>query len=105
MDTTEVAAALRRIAAGFEALAAAVEPPSGVSPEERTERLLAEWGDRGLSREEASALFRRHGFAPQAAGGWVRGDWLAARDGLRYLTPRSREWLAERRREDERHDR
>lgn len=45
---------------------------------------------------EASALFRKHGFSPQAAGGWVRGDWLEVRDdGRRYLTERSLRWRAE----------
>jgi hypothetical protein len=59
--------------------------------------VLAEWGERGLTRPQASALFRKHGLAPQAAGGWARGDWIEIRDdGLRYLTERSRRWLAER---------
>ena len=54
------------------------------------------WGDRGLSRAEASALFRKHGFAPQTAGGWARSDWIETRpDGLRYVTESSRRWLAE----------
>lgn len=91
----QIAAALRRIAAGFAELADAVagEP----EPEEdRYRAVIAEWGDRGLTRDEASALFRRHGFSPQAAGGWVRGDWLEIRaDGRRYLTARSARWLAE----------
>ncbi|MEV4106997.1 hypothetical protein [Nonomuraea sp. NPDC049695] len=93
----EIAAALRQISAGFAALADAIsadptEPPA----ESRYRSLLTEWGDRGLTRAEASALFRRHGFSPQAAGGWVRGDWLEIRDdGRRYLTGRSLHWLAE----------
>jgi hypothetical protein len=93
----EIAAALREIAAGFEALARAVagdEPPPAEGVRERA--LLSEWADRGLSRAEASALFRNHGFAPQAAGGWARGDWIELReDGRRYITERSRRWLAE----------
>jgi hypothetical protein len=93
----DVAAALRQIAKGFEALADAIarspdQPPASA----RTAALLREWGDRGLTRPEASALFRRHGFAPQTAGGWTRGDWINTRpDGRRYITGRSRMWLAE----------
>jgi hypothetical protein len=93
----DVAAALRQIAKGFEALADAIarspdQPPASA----RTAALLREWGDRGLTRPEASALFRRHGFAPQTAGGWTRGDWIHTRpDGRRYITGRSRVWLAE----------
>jgi hypothetical protein len=93
-----IAEALRQISAGFAALADAIsadpeEPPA----ESRYRSLLAEWGEEGLTRAEASALFRKHGFSPQAAGGWVRGDWLEVRDdGRRYLTDRSLRWLAER---------
>jgi len=59
--------------------------------------ILREWGERGLTRAQASALFRSHGLAPQTAGGWVRGDWIETReDGRRYITERSRRWLAER---------
>jgi hypothetical protein len=93
----EVAAALRQIAQGFEALAAAVAGESEEPPSElRALALLREWGDRGLTRDEASALFRKHGFAPQTAGGWARGDWIESRDdGLRYITERSRRSLEE----------
>ena len=57
-------------------------------------RVIREWGRRGLRQEEASALFKRHGFAPQTTGGWARGDWIEiAGDGLRYLTAKSHEWL------------
>ncbi|NRQ35116.1 hypothetical protein HII36_25300 [Nonomuraea sp. NN258] len=93
----QIAAALRQISAGFAALADAVSADPAEPPEEtRHHRLLAEWGRRGLTRSEASALFRKHGFSPQAAGGWVRGDWLEVRDdGRRYLSERSLRWLAE----------
>ena len=92
----EVAAALRQIARGFEALADAVADSSSRPPEPvRAASLLREWGDRGLSRGEASALFRKHGFAPQTAGGWTRADWIEMRsDGRRYVTKGSREWLS-----------
>jgi hypothetical protein len=93
----EVAAALRQIGRGFEALAAAVAGASDQPPEEaRVLAVLREWGDRGLTRREASTLFQRHGFAPQTAGGWARGDWIEVHDdGRRYITERSRRWLAE----------
>jgi hypothetical protein len=98
MDSrNEVAAALREIAKGFEALARAVAGDESAPPEEeRIRALLTDWGERGLARAEASALFRKHGFAPQTAGGWARGDWIEMRgDGLRYVTERSKRWLAE----------
>jgi hypothetical protein len=93
----DVAAALRQIARGFDALAESIARSPDQPPESaRTEALLNEWGDRGLTRSQASALFRRHGFAPQTAGGWTRGDWIQTRsDGRRYITDRSRTWLAE----------
>jgi hypothetical protein len=97
----EVSAALRQIARGFDALADALGEPK--APEEkRVLEVLREWGERGLTRAEASALLRKHGFAPQAAGGWVRGHWIESRaDGKRYISERSRRWVAE---QEEPHD-
>ncbi len=91
----EIASALRQIGRGFNALADAIT--GGQAAEGQRElAILREWGDRGLSRAEASALFRKHGMAPQTAGGWARGDWVESRDdGLRYATERSRQWVAE----------
>lgn len=91
----EVSAALRQIARGFDALADALGEPK--APEQnRVLEVLREWGERGLTRAEASELVRKHGFAPQATGGWVRGNWIESRaDGKRYLTDRSRRWVAE----------
>ena len=93
---TEIAAALRQIARGFGMLADAVTRVEGQPVESaRAAALLREWGDRGLSRTEASALFRKHGFAPQTAGGWARADWIELRsDGRRYVTESSCEWLS-----------
>lgn len=90
-----IAAALRQIASGFTALADAVAADPAQKPDEdRYRAVIEEWGHRGLTRSEASDLFRRHGFSPQAAGGWVRGDWLEVRDdGRRYLTARSLAWV------------
>jgi hypothetical protein len=86
---------MRQIARGFEALAKAVaDEPADRGDGESELSILREWGDRGLTRSEASALFRKHGFAPQTAGGWARGDWIESRDdGRRYITERSRQWL------------
>ena len=91
----EVSAALHQIARGFDALADALGEPR--APEEkRVLEVLREWDVRGLTRAEASALLRKHGFAPQAAGGWARGNWIESRaDGKRYLTERSRRWVTE----------
>ncbi|MCO6007493.1 hypothetical protein NE236_21170 [Actinoallomurus purpureus] len=93
----QVAAALRQISAGFAALADAISADPAEAPaESRYRSLISEWGERGLTRAEASALFRKHGFSPQAAGGWARGDWLEVReDGRRYLTDRSLHWLTQ----------
>jgi hypothetical protein len=93
---TEIAAALRQIARGFGMLADAVAQVEGQPPEsDRAAALLREWGEQGLTRTEASALFRKHGFAPQTAGGWTRADWIEMRsDGRRYVTKGSREWLS-----------
>ena len=95
MDPAQTAAALRQIARGFNALADAVagEP----TPEHtRVVAVLRGWAERGLTRDEASALFRTHGFAPQTAGGWARSNWIDTRaDGRRYLTEDSLRWLAE----------
>lgn len=94
-DRVEVSAALRQIARGFTALADAVADDAAPR-EERELAVLREWGERGLTRDEAIALFRQHGFAPQTSGGWVRGGWLETRaDGLRYLTQRSQSWVAQ----------
>jgi hypothetical protein len=104
LASDKVAAALRQISRGFAALADAVASnPSDPPEDERYRAVMEAWGDRGLTRTEASALFREHGFSPQTAGGWARGDWMETRnDGCRYLTRRSRRWLAE---QEERHER
>jgi hypothetical protein len=98
-DVYRIAAALRQIGRGFDALATALEGET-VSASERYLAALREWGQQGLSRAEASALLRRHGFAPQMAGAWARDRWIETRDdGLRYLAQRSHDWVAQR--EDE----
>ena len=51
-----------RVARGFEALADSIARSPDQPPEPaRTAALLREWGDRGLTRSEASALFRTEG--------------------------------------------
>lgn len=91
----QIAAALRQIGRGFHALADAIAGETAAEGA-RELAILRDWGDRGLSRAEASALFRKHGMAPQAAGGWTRGEWIESRDdGRRYLTQRSRQWVAD----------
>jgi hypothetical protein len=105
VDPEQTAAALRQISRGLAALADAIAPPSGLSEEDRYRAIMNEWGRRGLTRAETSALFRRHGFSPQAAGGWARGGWMEmGDDGLRHLTDRSLQWLDEQEAPDERTD-
>lgn len=97
MDIARVQASLRLMARGLEELAAALGDDEGATEDERTARVITEWGRRGLTQKEASALFQRHGFAPQTTGGWTRGDWVEiGDDGLRYLTAKSHTWLEER---------
>ncbi|MFC5825435.1 hypothetical protein [Nonomuraea insulae] len=96
MDVPRVQSSLRLIARGLEELAAALGEQE-VSEDERTARVIGDWGRRGLTQKEASALFQRHGFAPQTTGGWARGEWVEiGDDGLRYLTAKSHTWLEER---------
>lgn len=96
MDVPRVQSSLRLIARGLEELAAALGEQEA-SEDERTARVIGDWGRRGLTQKEASALFQRHGFAPQTTGGWARGEWVEiGDDGLRYLTAKSHTWLEER---------
>jgi hypothetical protein len=93
----QIASSLRQIARGLEALADALEGEQPTASEARYHMVLSEWGARGLSREEASALFKKHGFAPQAAGAWARDQWIEVRkDDRRYLTARSHAWMKEK---------
>ncbi|WP_433468168.1 hypothetical protein [Spirillospora sp. CA-128828] len=95
IDRARLQAGLRLIARGLEELAAALDGPDEAGEPERTARVIRDWGRRGLRKDEASALFKRHGFAPQTTGGWTRGDWVEiGDDSLRYLTAKSHEWLA-----------
>ena len=95
-NALEISSALRKIARGLQALANALEGEQPSTDEERYLAALRDWGELGLTREAASTLLKRHGFAPQAAGAWARDDWIETRsDGLRYLSERSLKWLAE----------
>ncbi|WP_021598260.1 hypothetical protein [Actinomadura welshii] len=95
IDRARLQAGLRLIARGLEEIAGALDGPDEPGELERMARVMREWGPGGLRKDEASALFKRHGFAPQTTGGWTRGDWVEiGGDGLRYLTAKSREWLA-----------
>jgi hypothetical protein len=93
----QIAVALRQIARSLEALADALDGERPSASEDKYLLVLHEWGQRGLTRQEASALFKRHGFAPQAAGAWARDQWIEVReDGRRYLTERSHIWVAKK---------
>lgn len=97
MDRSRMQAGLRLIARGLEEIAAGLGDEEEADEPERTARVIQEWGRAGLTQQQASALFRKHGFAPQTTGGWTRGDWVEiGPDGLRYLTDKSHDWLAER---------
>jgi hypothetical protein len=94
IDNNQVAASLRLIARGFEGLARALVDEPMSSRNDRVVAAMSEWGTRGLSRGQASDLFKKHGLNPQTSGGWARGGWIETRQGMRYLTERSIEWLA-----------
>jgi hypothetical protein len=97
VDIPKIQSALRLIARGLEELAGALGDQQEAGEDERTARVIREWGRRGLTQKEASELFQRHGFAPQTTGGWARGEWVElGDDGLRYLTAKSHAWLEER---------
>src|SRR5687768_6620370 len=93
-DLVAIAAALRQVSRGLDALADALTGATGEpTQDERYRAAIAEWGDRALTGPESIALLRRHGFAPQAVGGWIKGGWMeAGADGLRRMSARSREW-------------
>jgi hypothetical protein len=46
----------------------------------------------GLSREQASAVFKRHGLNPRSFGSWVQGGYLARKGDRRWLTDPGRDW-------------
>jgi hypothetical protein len=97
MDKERTQAGLRLIARGLEELAAALDDAPEAAEDERTARVIRDWGRRGLTRRQTSDLFKTHGFSPQVTGGWARGDWIKLdQDGLRYLTAKSHEWLSGR---------
>jgi hypothetical protein len=93
-DLVAIAAALRQVSRGLDALADALIGAAGEpTQDERYRAAITEWGDRALTGPESIALLRRHGFRPQAVGGWINGGWMeVGPDGLRRMTARSREW-------------
>jgi hypothetical protein len=93
-DLPAIAVALRQISRGLDALAEALSGAAGeATQDERYRAVIAEWGDRALTGPESIALMRRHGFAPQAVGGWIKGGWMeTGADGLRRMSARSRKW-------------
>lgn len=48
--------------------------------------------ERGHSRPQASAIFRRHGLDSRTLGIWVQNGHLAHQDDRRWLTDKGREW-------------
>jgi hypothetical protein len=96
-DLVAVAAALRQVSRGLDALADALCGAAGEpTQDERYRAAIAEWGDRALTGPESIALMRRHGFAPQAVGGWIKGGWMeVGADGLRRMSARSLDWVGD----------
>lgn len=100
MDEKATLAALRTIRTGIDDLIAALgmEEATEEDSEQREIDLMLEFDKpdgQGLTQQQASRACKRHGFNPQQVGAWVRGKWVETRDGRRYLTGRSYEWLAD----------
>ncbi len=99
MDTQRLQSGLRLVARGQEEVAAALGEHDPASEDERTARVIQEWGLPRAHPEGVLGASQRHGFALQITEGWTRGDWVEiGDDGLRYLTGKSHRWLEARRR-------
>lgn len=98
IDEKALAAAMRSVARGLTDAAAILDgDPEGAADRKQREAELAlefEWEPgNGLTREAASLACKRHDFAPQVVGSWVRAGWIEEVDGLRYLTAEGRAQL------------
>jgi hypothetical protein len=96
-DRTAIAATIRKIGANFADLADLIEGnvrgDSGLVA--RQIACLREFDvppERGLSRAEASAAFRKNGLDPRSMGSWVQGGYLAREYDRRWLTQTGRDW-------------
>ena len=100
MDEVALAAALRLVSRGWAEAAAAIHASS--SDEDRTPRDVAVLrafdrpATKGLTRAQAAQVFKDHGLDPRAFGSWVRHGWLIREDDRRYLSPKGRNWAAEK---------
>lgn len=98
MDINAVRAGMKMIARGFDAVAdGLLETPTTAAsaPTEREREIgfAAEWGTRGLTKQEAADLCGKWGFPGQKISAWVRGGWAEMRGDRRYLTAKTFAWL------------
>jgi hypothetical protein len=96
-DRKAIAAGLRQVSRSIAELAALLD---GNVPSddlyERQAAALREFDvppERGLSRAEASAAFKKHGLDPRSSGSWIQGRYLIRKDDRRWLAPKGREWM------------
>jgi hypothetical protein len=96
-DRKAIAAGLRQVSRSIAELAALLD---GSVPSddlyERQAAALREFDvppERGLSRAEASAAFKKHGLDPRSSGSWIQGRYLTREGDRRWLAPKGREWM------------
>jgi hypothetical protein len=96
-DRKAIAAGLRQVSRSIAELAALLDGNvPGDDLQERQAAALREFDvppDRGLSRAEASAAFKKHGLDPRSSGSWIQGRYLAREDDRRWLAPKGRKWI------------
>jgi hypothetical protein len=97
-DRKAVAAALRQVSRSIAELAAALDGNvPGDDLAVRQAAALREFDvlpERGLSRAEASAAFKRHGLDPRSSGSWIQGGYLMREGDRRWLASKGREWMS-----------
>ena len=96
-DRKAIAAGLRQVSRSLADLAALLDGNvPGDDLAARQTEALREFDvppERGLSRAEASAAFKKHGLDPRSSGSWIQGRYLMREDDRRWLAPRGREWM------------
>lgn len=96
-NSAAIAAALRQVSRGIADIADLIDgniagDSDRVAREAATLYEFDVSPDRGLSRAQASAAFKKHGLNPRAFGSWVQGGYLARDGDRRWLTDFGREW-------------
>jgi hypothetical protein len=97
VDNEALASALRQVIKGLQETVAVLEGNVPGRDKRSREIAVAKEFDvpasRGLSRAEASHVFRKHGFDPRGFGSWVRHGYITRKGDRRSLSKDGREWL------------